>query len=116
MEVRAYSPPGSGSVQTAPGADAEPASPQGLPEAVVTSGPLRPLHVVLVDKSRQRLYLYLYHPEGKVELIRSFPCSTGRSEGDKLKEGDRRTPEGIYFFTKVYRDNKVTIFGLQPGP
>jgi len=111
VEIRAYSTPASGPAQSELGAEASPASPQGVPAAVVTTGPLRPLHAVLVDKSRQRLYLYLYHPQGKVELIRSFPCSTGRSEGDKLREGDRRTPEGIYFFTKVYRDNKVTIFG-----
>ncbi|MBW1713081.1 MAG: L,D-transpeptidase [Deltaproteobacteria bacterium] len=78
---------------------------------MVTSGLVRPLHVILVDKSLQRLYLYLYQPAGQVERVRRFPCSTGKSEGDKVKEGDLRTPEGVYFFTKLFRDNKVTIFG-----
>jgi len=85
--------------------------PSKLPAAVVTSGLVRPLHVILVDKSLQRLYLYLYQPAGQVERVRRFPCSTGKSEGDKVKEGDLRTPEGVYFFTKLFRDNKVTIFG-----
>ena len=83
----------------------------GVPAAVVTGDLKRPLHIVLVDKSKQRLYLYYYKVDGKVNLVRSFPCSTGRSDGDKVKEGDRRTPEGIYFFTKAYYDSKVTIFG-----
>ena len=83
----------------------------GVPSAVLTKGPKKSLHVVLVDKSKQRLYLYLYRPDGKINLVRSFPCSTGKAIGDKIKEGDRRTPEGVYFFTKAYYDNKVTIFG-----
>lgn len=83
----------------------------GVPSAVLTKGPKKILHVVLVDKSKQRLYLYLYRTDGEINLVRSFPCSTGKAIGDKIKEGDRRTPEGVYFFTKAYYDNKVTIFG-----
>ncbi len=83
----------------------------GVPAAVVPGNLKRPLHAMLVDKSTQRLHLYFYALDGKVNLVRSFPCSTGRSDGDKVREGDRRTPEGIYFFTKAYYDNKVTIFG-----
>ena len=29
--------------------------------------------------------------------VRRFPCTTGQSVGDKLVEGDLRTPEGVYF-------------------
>lgn len=82
-----------------------------VPAAVLTTGLHQPLTVLLVDKASQHLYVYSYLRDGRINLIRSFPCSTGKREGDKVREGDRRTPEGIYFFTKVFRDKKVTIFG-----
>lgn len=84
-----------------------------VPAAVVASEKADPFKVILVDKSLQRLFLYEYDGAGGSRLIRSFACSTGRVEGDKVKEGDRRTPEGIYFFTKVYIDRKLTIFGTR---
>lgn len=83
----------------------------GIPQAVVALGVAKPFHVLLVDKSQQRLYLYRYGSDGETKFIRAFRCSTGKKAGDKVAEGDRRTPEGIYFFTKVYRDSKLTIFG-----
>jgi hypothetical protein len=30
-------------------------------------------------------------------VIKQLPCATGQADGDKLKEGDLRTPEGVYF-------------------
>ena len=65
--------------------------------------------LLVVDKSRQRLMFFRYL--GEMVLEYEYPCATGESEGDKLKAGDERTPEGIYFTTHRYRDNKVTIFG-----
>ena len=87
------------------------ARPEGLPAAVVTLGKVDSFHVLLVDKSLQALFLYYYQADGRPEFIGAFPCSTGRGRGGKVREGDRRTPEGVYFFTNVFRDNKVTIFG-----
>ncbi|MBW2617341.1 MAG: L,D-transpeptidase [Deltaproteobacteria bacterium] len=87
------------------------AQPMGLPGAVVTLDRVDSFHVLLVDKSLQTLFLYHYQADGRPEFIGAFPCSTGRGRGGKVREGDRRTPEGIYFFTQVFRDNKVTIFG-----
>ena len=84
-----------------------------VPASVIASEQADPFKVILVDKSLQRLFLYQYDGAGGSKLIRSFACSTGRVEGDKVKEGDRRTPEGIYFFTKVYIDRKLTIFGTR---
>ena len=37
----------------------------------------------------------------------------GRILVPKKKEGDEKTPEGIYFITKKYIDNKVTVFGTK---
>ncbi|KIX14084.1 hypothetical protein X474_10645 [Dethiosulfatarculus sandiegensis] len=66
---------------------------------------------VVVDKSRQSFMVFRYL--GDLELEYEYPCSTGSRPGDKQKEGDERTPEGIYFTTHRYKDNKVTIFGDQ---
>jgi lipoprotein-anchoring transpeptidase ErfK/SrfK len=48
--------------------------------------------VLLVDKSRHRLYVYA---DGK--LRRQYEVALGRhAGGPKVREGDRRTPEGVY--------------------
>ena len=68
-----------------------------------------PIHLVLVEKDKQRLLLLKY--EGKLEVVAEYPCATGEKRGKKMFAGDSRTPEGIYFITKIYKDKKVTIFG-----
>lgn len=52
-------------------------------------------HVILVEKSTHKLYLYAN--DGTFpKLITSFPIASGKLKGDKASEGDHRTPEGIY--------------------
>jgi hypothetical protein len=72
-------------------------------------GNRNPVHLILVKKALQKLYLYCY--DGHYQLIKSYNCSTGERRGKKQKEHDQKTPEGIYFNIKVYRDSKVTLFG-----
>jgi hypothetical protein len=69
----------------------------------------KPVHLILVKKALQKLYLYCY--DGHYELIKSYNCSTGEHRGKKQKEHDQKTPEGIYFNISVYRDSKITLFG-----
>ena len=72
----------------------------------------RPAHLLVVDKSTQRLHLFRYEAKTRqMRLVKTYPCATGENKGNKRLEGDRKTPEGIYFFTRVYIDNKITIFG-----
>ena len=54
---------------------------------------------LLVDKSRQQVRLYRH--EGYWQMMEKWPCSTGKLTGPKEREGDQRTPEGVYF---VQRD------------
>lgn len=65
--------------------------------------------LLVVDKARQRLVVLRYL--GEMSLDYEYTCATGMQEGSKKNEGDERTPEGIYFTTHRYEDNKVTIFG-----
>lgn len=68
-----------------------------------------PIHLILVEKAIQRLFLYRY--DGQYRLLESYNCSTGEKRGRKREEKDEKTPEGIYFNTSAYRDSKITIFG-----
>ncbi|MBV6624655.1 MAG: L,D-transpeptidase [Rivularia sp. (in: Bacteria)] len=53
---------------------------------------------ILIEKSKHRMTLYYNQ-----KPIKSYPVVFGSSpEGDKFKEGDRRTPEGIHRIRDLY--------------
>ena len=54
---------------------------------------------ILVEKETQCLMVYEY--KDTFCLRHKFPCSTGEVAGNKQKSGDRKTPQGIYFFTRA---------------
>jgi len=54
---------------------------------------------LVVDKENHRLSLYRCQ-DGRPVLVRSYQATTGKGIGDKEAEGDQKTPEGIYFFTR----------------
>ncbi|WP_320171083.1 L,D-transpeptidase family protein [Maridesulfovibrio sp.] len=56
---------------------------------------LVPDYVVAVDKEAQRLHLLVHKSPLHAEA--SFSCATGQAVGDKVVEGDLKTPEGVYF-------------------
>lgn len=68
-----------------------------------------PNYFLVVEKSSQQLSLYQHDQE--LTLIKTFSSATGENPGTKVFSGDSRTPEGIYFITEVYEDNKITVFG-----
>jgi hypothetical protein len=63
-------------------------------------------YAVVVDKSRQELNLFEF--QGLWRLIDTWPCSTGRMAGRKQREGDARTPEGIYFVLRNVPDRYLS--------
>lgn len=54
-------------------------------------------HVLVAEKSSHKLYLFK-NADGKPELIKTFLMATGKKSGNKLSQGDFRTPEGVYKF------------------
>ena len=68
-----------------------------------------PIHLILVEKAIQKLHLYRY--DGNYHRIKTYNCGTGERKGQKQVENDEKTPEGIYFNTKIYRDRNITVFG-----
>ncbi len=56
--------------------------------------------VLTVDKSRSQAFLgTLPEESGNSKILRTFKIATGKVEGDKERQGDNKTPEGIYFTT-----------------
>ena len=53
-------------------------------------------NVVLVDKSLKRLYIARLKGND-MEVLEEFPILTGRVDGNKIKRGDEKTPEGVYY-------------------
>lgn len=56
-------------------------------------------HVLVVEKSTHRLYLY-ENQDGLPKLLKTYPIATGKIMGDKKVQGDEKTPEGIYQFQR----------------
>jgi len=52
--------------------------------------------VLLVDKSQQQLLVLKSNAPLTIQAIDTFRISTGKVDGNKEKEGDQKTPEGIY--------------------
>jgi murein L,D-transpeptidase YafK len=73
-------------------------SSQASSDAVNEPGVYKDMIVLTVDKTTLRAQLSTLPENGAVpQPIRSFQIAIGKAQGDKLKRGDNKTPEGIYF-------------------
>jgi hypothetical protein len=78
-----------------------------VPAAVITLPPGE--HAVLVEKQTQRFYIYGTAPgTGTVTRVFDTACSTGEAPGPKQAEGDKKTPEGIYFLINEHLEKDLT--------
>lgn len=68
-------------------------------------------YAMIVEKSTHQLYLYKNN-QGLPELVKKYQVATGKITGLKLKEGDKKTPEGIYNILQ-FRDaeNLIKSYG-----
>lgn len=64
-------------------------------------------YAFLVDKKQRTLTVWQTDSD-RLKLIGAWPTDIGEREGDKLVQGDRRTPEGIYFFQTDQDGRKVS--------
>ncbi len=71
--------------------------PAGTPEPLLRME--NGANAILVDKERHLLGLYRWD-HGSPVLVKSYQATTGKGVGDKRREGDLKTPEGVYFFTR----------------
>jgi murein L,D-transpeptidase YafK len=68
-----------------------------VPAPLLLLAPSQP-HVLLVDTASSRLFVF-ENRDGVPELIADYYVSAGKNGVRKEREGDRRTPLGVYFVT-----------------
>ncbi len=74
------------------------------------------LYIIIVEKNSQKLFLYSYCNDS-YNLISTMDCSTGKVSGPKIREGDKKTPDGIYFFNNIYEQRELApIYGVRAFP
>lgn len=61
-------------------------------------------HVLVVEKSTHSLYLYKSGGEFP-QLLKKYRIMSGKFTGNKKVQGDKKTPEGIYFFQRFHSAN-----------
>ncbi|HEY5897742.1 MAG TPA: L,D-transpeptidase family protein, partial [Burkholderiales bacterium] len=66
-------------------------------------------HAIVVDSRRSRLYVYA-NDDGSPHLIADYYVTLGKNGIDKTREGDQRTPVGVYYVTGNLPRKKLTDF------
>ena len=80
-------------------------APGHLPEVLIEAGPGR-TKVVIADTVRSRLYLF-DRSEGQWTTLGDWYASIGRGGTAKRREGDDKTPLGVYFVTMWVGDRHL---------
>ena len=65
-------------------------------------------NVLLVDKARQTLLVLTSNDPGTIQVLDTFRITTGKVDGNKEKEGDQKTPEGIYDIVSSIPGSQLT--------
>ena len=66
-------------------------------------------HALVVDARRSRLYVYA-NDGGKPKLIADYYVTLGKNGIEKTREGDQKTPIGVYYVTANLPRKKLTDF------
>ncbi len=63
--------------------------------------------IVLVDKTKYELHLANHLSDGTIQIFKTYPVTIGKNSGDKMIEGDLKSPEGIYRFTQKFTPPQI---------
>ncbi|MBI2306467.1 MAG: L,D-transpeptidase family protein [Rhodocyclales bacterium] len=66
-------------------------------------------HAVVVDTQKARLYLY-QNDNGRPRFVADYYISHGKLGAEKMREGDKKTPVGVYHVTTSLPRQKLTDF------
>ncbi len=66
-------------------------------------------YAVVVDTSRSRLYFYR-NDDGRLHLTTDYYISSGKAGAQKMREGDQKTPIGVYHVTSSLPRSKLSDF------
>jgi len=87
-----------------------PASAQEGWVADLKADPYGPPRFLAVDKSSQTFWMF--EQKSPLHVSTQLPCTTGKEPGTKWKEGDLKTPEGVYFIKeRVTGGLDFTLYG-----
>lgn len=77
------------------------------PRALIALGEKTP-YALVIDKSKNRLYVFRNQGDGLTpKLVDDFYIVLGQQMGDKMTEGDLKTPIGTYFVTSYIDPEKL---------
>lgn len=82
--------------------------PDLIPRAILQMRPDQK-NVLLVDAKLSRMYVY-QNDHGRLKLTNDYYVSQGRLGVNKLKEGDQKTPLGVYYITSRVAGAKLPDF------
>jgi murein L,D-transpeptidase YafK len=86
--------------------------PDYIPDSIIS---LSSGYVLVVDKQYQKIYAF--KKNGTFSKVFESPCSTGKNQGAKQSAGDAKTPNGVYFATKMLRNpGSPEIYGTLAFP
>ncbi len=89
--------------------------PQSIPRYLLRLQPEQK-HAVVVDASRSRVYLYR-NANGTPRLVADYYASLGKRGINKLREGDQKTPVGVYYVTSEIPGKKLPdLYGAGAFP
>ena len=66
-------------------------------------------HAIVVDTQKSRLYLY-QNDNGTPRFVADYYVSQGKLGAEKMREGDKKTPIGVYHVTSSLPRQKLTDF------
>lgn len=66
-------------------------------------------YAIIADTRKSRLYMY-QNVRGEARYLADYYISSGKNGSQKLKEGDKKTPVGVYFITANLPREKLTDF------
>ena len=74
-------------------------------------------NIVLVSLQESRLYLFERNSKGKMERVADYYVTMGRKGSGKQKEGDNRTPIGVYHVVDLLPDSSLPdLYGVGALP
>jgi murein L,D-transpeptidase YafK len=83
-------------------------SPDAMPTAMLQMSPKHE-YALLLDVSRSRLYV-MKNNDGKPERVADFYTTIGKRGSEKEREGDQKTPLGVYHVTSTVAKERLTDF------
>ena len=79
-------------------------------ETFLSSRPFEPEFMLAIDKHSQTFFFLTRR--SPLAVSAKYTCTTGQAQGDKLREGDLRTPEGVYFIqSKIEGGLNYDLYG-----